>query len=543
MSLPGTLVNGGIVQHGTTSHQNSGVTPGTYTTPMTITVDSTGVLTAAFKVWQASVTYSNNDFAVGSNSLIYISQQTGNLNHDPATDDGTWWKLWDAAFLYVDGSKPMIGNLDFGGHKGVNLQNPTAAQDAATKAYVDSHSLPSGTDTQTIYNNAGTWSATSLLKTDPANSRVVVGNPATPLSGVELQAWGSGDPTEPALIVAGSASATDPVSVMVYNAGQSKRIDYGMCGGTSEFMTGTVQGDGILRHSGTNPIWIGNRVNSGDVAATAIVRMDSANGVTVGGTTAAGARLDVRAAAGQAAGKFTGASGQKALTVGATTSNNAVPALEISNDTANVLWVRGTASPSSTAGAVVALQTDQYPTSPGHRLGSFNYGTYVGGTPVTTGGLIAQALEVHTSTVRGTEIVVQTVTPTLSSLATRARFGGLAADLKSEGSFAVGQRTVTSGTTTGNSSDAVVYLDATLGNVVYNLPAITNTAGKLLILKRIDSSANAVTLQPNGASLETGATTFGIGPRDSLILSNDGATWFVVAKYDYTSGGGGAFIP
>lgn len=113
MSLPGTLLNGGIVQHGTTSHQNSGVTPGIYTSPMTVTVDSTGVLTAAYKVWQAAITYSNSDLAVGSDSQVYISQQTGNLNHDPITDDGTWWKLlrtWVLESLTAGAGLTKTGN-------------------------------------------------------------------------------------------------------------------------------------------------------------------------------------------------------------------------------------------------------------------------------------------------------------------------------------------------------------------------------------------------------------------------------------------------
>ena len=41
------------------------------------------------------------------------------------------------AFLPRDGGQAMDGDLDFGTNKGVNVVNPTAAQDAATKAYVD----------------------------------------------------------------------------------------------------------------------------------------------------------------------------------------------------------------------------------------------------------------------------------------------------------------------------------------------------------------------------------------------------------------------
>jgi hypothetical protein len=47
------------------------------------------------------------------------------------------------AFLPRDGGEAMAAALDFGGFKGVDLADPTAAQDAATKFYVDSIVVPS----------------------------------------------------------------------------------------------------------------------------------------------------------------------------------------------------------------------------------------------------------------------------------------------------------------------------------------------------------------------------------------------------------------
>lgn len=526
MSLPGTLVNGGIVQHGGEGvHIPSGVTPGDYPSLSAFSVDSTGVITKAVRAWDAGINYAANQLTLGSNSKLYRAV-ISNIGNDPTTDLGTNW---------VRVSIPQGGSST----GQVPIWNNTSKE---FEPGAVAGTVPSGTDTQTLYNNAGSWAATSFLKTDPANSQVMVGNPGSPVSAVEFQAWGSGSSTEPGIVLIGSPTATDPIAFTALNAGSVKRVDLGLSGGASHFMTGTSQGDAILRHSGTNPLWFGNRANAGDPAATAIMRMDAANGVTVGGTSAATARLDVIAGSGQAAGKFTGVSGQKGVTIAGSTGSGGIPALEVTNDAANGVWVRNSAALGATSGGVIAMQTDQYP-SAGNRIGAYIFGTYVSSTATSSATMVAFSLETHSSSVRGTEVQLQTVTPGTTTLATRARFGGLAADLKSEGSFAVGQRTVTSGTTTGASTDALVFLDGTSGNVTYNLPAVSNTAGKLLILKRIDATANSVTIQPNGATLETGATSFGINARDSLILSNDGTTWYVVGKYDYASGGGGAFIP
>lgn len=53
----------------------------------------------------------------------------------------SWLEVTDEAelanYLKADGTTPLTGNLNFDGNKGINLLDPTAAQDAATKNYVD----------------------------------------------------------------------------------------------------------------------------------------------------------------------------------------------------------------------------------------------------------------------------------------------------------------------------------------------------------------------------------------------------------------------
>jgi len=82
--------------------------------------------------------------------------------------------VWRPVLLKVvqDTSPVLGGALDAGAFKITNLADPTAAQDAATKAYVDSHS---GGGSVSKYSVAvGNGSATSIVVTHNLGSRSVV---------------------------------------------------------------------------------------------------------------------------------------------------------------------------------------------------------------------------------------------------------------------------------------------------------------------------------------------------------------------------------
>lgn len=42
--------------------------------------------------WASGTTYDQYDVAIGSDGLAYRSMAGTNTNHDPTTDDGTWWR-------------------------------------------------------------------------------------------------------------------------------------------------------------------------------------------------------------------------------------------------------------------------------------------------------------------------------------------------------------------------------------------------------------------------------------------------------------------
>lgn len=89
-------------------------------------------------------------------------------------------------------------------------------------------------------------------------------------------------------------------------------------------------------------------------------------------------------------------------------------------------------------------------------------------------------------------------------------------------------RTVTA-TTTLTVSDDLLLADATSGAITVNLPAVASLPGREFTVKKIDSSANAVTLDGNASETIDGSTTAALASQyDSVRISNDGSEWWVL---------------
>ncbi len=52
---------------------------------------------AGLEPWHTLIIYADNGFTVGSDAVVYQSQQGANLNHQPVGDDGTWWLPYEIA--------------------------------------------------------------------------------------------------------------------------------------------------------------------------------------------------------------------------------------------------------------------------------------------------------------------------------------------------------------------------------------------------------------------------------------------------------------
>jgi hypothetical protein len=76
--------------------------------------------------------------------------------------------------------------------------------------------------------------------------------------------------------------------------------------------------------------------------------------------------------------------------------------------------------------------------------------------------------------------------------------------------------------------DSVVRADATAGAFTMTLPTAVGCAGRQYLLKKIDSSANAVTVSTTSSQTIDGAATYSLASQYShVLLVSDGSNWMV----------------
>ena len=77
--------------------------------------------------------------------------------------------------------------------------------------------------------------------------------------------------------------------------------------------------------------------------------------------------------------------------------------------------------------------------------------------------------------------------------------------------------------------DSVLLVDATAGAVTVTVPAAADYTDRQWIVKKIDASANTVTLDATGANTIDGAGTLALASQwDSTRIASNGTAWFVV---------------
>ena len=84
---------------------------------------------------------------------------------------------------------------------------------------------------------------------------------------------------------------------------------------------------------------------------------------------------------------------------------------------------------------------------------------------------------------------------------------------------------------TATASDRVILCDATGNSITVSLPSASGITGRVYTIKRIDSSANTVTIDPDGSETIDGASTYSLSSQwDFVTIVSDGSNWVIIAK-------------
>lgn len=265
--------------------------------------------------------------------------------------------------------------------------------------------LPTGTNTHTLRNSSGTWVDTGFMTND--GSQVVV-NPSPSTASVvpfivQVAATGS----IPDGFEVQDPNSADPTGLALVNSGSSTTMRMALVGTAGQFFAAvTGAQDGVLYLGADKRFWFGTN-------ALPKMVLDS-TGLVIGSTAAAGAKLDVTAAASAKAAKFTGASGQVAVDI-IGTPGSAIPSLQVqadSNAVANFITTGGQAQ--------IYAQTSVSPVTSTNLMGLYARGLQSATSTVLNGAaLVGQAKETWDATHAGGAWLFQTTPNGSTTLASR----------------------------------------------------------------------------------------------------------------------------
>lgn len=99
----------------------------------------------------------------------------------------------------------------------------------------------------------------------------------------------------------------------------------------------------------------------------------------------------------------------------------------------------------------------------------------------------------------------------------------------------LGISTKTANYTLSTTTDNTIRMDATTGNLVATLPSASGsfvtTAGAVFTIKKIDVSANTVTVDANASELIDGQLTYVLSAQYSFVrLQSNGVSWDIIGK-------------
>ncbi len=80
-----------------------------------------------------------------------------------------------------------------------------------------------------------------------------------------------------------------------------------------------------------------------------------------------------------------------------------------------------------------------------------------------------------------------------------------------------------------NGFDVIIIADATSGAFSVNLPAAAGNGGKIYYIKKIDSTVNNVTVDPNGSeTIDDETTKIIINQYTTMMIVSDNNEWWIL---------------
>jgi hypothetical protein len=200
-------------------------------------------------------------------------------------------------------------------------------------------------------------------------------------------------------------------------------------------------------------------------------------------------------------------------------------------------------------------------------------GTGLTGGPITTTGTISLANTAVTAASYGNATTVATFTVDAQGRLTAAAnvtIGSLPNSALANSTATLGNATITLGSTTstvGNltlsnatvngaafayvaktagytvtATDYTVAANASTGALSITLPTSVGITGKVYVVKKMDSTANVVTVATTSSQTIDGATTRALSLQyDAIMVQADGANWIVIANTFGRNGTAGSF--
>jgi hypothetical protein len=86
------------------------------------------------------------------------------------------------------------------------------------------------------------------------------------------------------------------------------------------------------------------------------------------------------------------------------------------------------------------------------------------------------------------------------------------------------------GTYTATAADCTILCDATSAAFTVTLPPANTVSGRIYHVLKIDSSANAVTVDGDGSETINGATTKALASQwDKTVIQSNGTAWYIIS--------------